>query len=502
MELFDGLAGGFQIALTPQNLLFVFLGCLLGTLVGVLPGLGPIGAIALLLPATVHLPPVTAIIMLAGIYYGVMYGGSITSILMNIPGEAASVVTCIDGHQMAKQGRAGSALGISAIGSFVAGTAGLIALTVLAPPLSKLALIFGPAEYFAMLLCALSIVSFLASGPLWKAWLMATFGLVLGSVGIDEITGSARFTFGVPVLLDGINMVPVVMGFFGIGEILANLERREKNTVISTKIESLYPTKKEWADSAAPIGRGTVLGFVLGILPGGGAVLSSFLSYAAEKKISKTPERFGHGAIEGVAGPEAANNASTAGAFVPLLTLGIPTHALMALLMGALIVHGVQPGPLLMRDHPEVFWGTISSMYIGNVMLLILNLPLIPLWVRVLSIPYRYMFPTILVIVLVGAYSLNNSLSDVYITIVFAVIGYFARKLEFDAVPLLLALVLGPMLESSLRQALIVSGGSSSILLGNPIALSFLVLAILIPFVAYLPGIAKRAAKLRGMDGA
>lgn len=502
MELFDGLIGGFQIALTPYNLFFVFVGCVLGTLVGVLPGLGPIGAIALLLPATIHLPAVTAIIMLAGIYYGVMYGGSITSILMNIPGEAASVVTCLDGHQMAKQGRAGAALGISAFGSFIAGTAGLIALTVVAPPLGSLALKFGPAEYFAMLLCALSIVSYLASGPLWKAWLMASLGLLLGSIGIDEITGSARFTFGIPALLDGINMVPVVMGFFGIGEILANLERREANTVLSTKLESLYPTRKDWADTAFPIGRGTVIGFVLGILPGGGAVLSSFLSYAAEKRISRTPERFGQGAIEGVAGPEAANNASTAGAFVPLLTLGIPTHALMALLMGALIVHGVQPGPLLLKDHPEVFWGTICSMYVGNFMLLLLNLPLIPLWVRVLSIPYRYMFPTILVIVLVGAYSLNNSIADVYITIIFAIVGYFARKLEFDAVPLLLALVLGPLLEASLRRALIVSGGSADIFINNRIALVFLVLAILIPMTAFLPGVAARAAKIRGMDSA
>jgi putative tricarboxylic transport membrane protein len=475
MEVLSGLLHGFQVALSPYNLFFVFLGCLLGTLVGILPGLGPIGTIALLFPITIKLPAVTAIIMLAGIYYGVMYGGSTTSILVNIPGEAASVVTCLDGHQMARQGRAGPALGICAFGSFIA----------------------GPPEYFAMLLSALTIISYLSSGPLWKSLLMAVIGIFISSIGIDELTGTDRFTFGRIELLDGVDMVPVVMGLFGVGEILINLEQPMAYSILKTKIKGLFPTTKDWAASMKPMFRGTFVGYFLGILPGGGSVISSFISYAIEKRISKTPERFGHGAIEGVAAPESANNSATAGAFVPLLTLGIPSHALMALLLGALIVHGVQPGPLLLKQHPEIFWGTISSMYIGNVMLLILNLPLIPLWVQILKIPYKFLFPIILVIVFVGSYSLKYSLFDVNIMVFFGLVGYLCRKFEFSGAPLILALVLGPMMESALRRSLILSDGSPAIFFTRPIALVFMVTAFLVPLSSLLPRIKKKLKPIK-----
>lgn len=499
MDVFSGLLHGFQVALSPYNLFFVFLGCLLGTLVGILPGLGPIGTIALLFPITIKLPAVTAIIMLSGIYYGVMYGGSTTSILVNIPGEAASVVTCLDGHQMARQGRAGPALGICAFGSFIAGTVGLILLTLIAPPLARVALKFGPPEYFAMLLSALTIISYLSSGPLWKSLLMAAIGLFLSSIGIDELTGADRFTFGRLELLDGVDMVPVVMGLFGVGEILINLEQPMAYSILKTKISGLFPTAKDWAASIKPILRGTFIGYFLGILPGGGSVISSFISYAIEKRISKTPERFGQGAIEGVAAPESANNSATAGSFVPLLTLGIPSHALMALLLGALVVHGVQPGPLLLKQHPEIFWGTISSMYIGNVMLLVLNLPLIPLWIQILKIPYKFLFPIILVIVLIGSYSLKYSLFDVNVMIFFGLVGYLCRKFQFSGAPLVLALVLGPMMESALRRSLVLSDGSPAIFFARPIALVFMAAAFLVPLSSLLPKVKKRLKPIENM---
>ena len=473
MEVVNGLLDGFQIALQPYNLLFAFIGCLLGTVVGILPGLGPTATIALLFPTTINLPPVTSIIMLAGIYYGTMFGGSTTSILVNIPGEAASVVTCLDGYQMARQGRAGPALGISAFGSYIAGTIGLLLLTFIAPLLAGMALKIGPPEFFALMVAALMMISYLATGPLWKSLLMASFGLFISTIGMDSITGRTRFTFGIVELYDGIGMVPVVMGLFGVSEVLVNLEQPIAFQIVETKLKGFFPTLRDWADSIKPIIRGTFIGFFLGILPGGGSVISSFVSYAVEKKVSKHPERFGTGAIEGVAAPESANNSATAGSFVPLLTLGLPSHALMALLLGALIIHGVQPGPLLLQQHPEIFWGTIASMYIGNVMLLILNLPLIPLWVQILRVPYQFLFPIILLIILIGSYTLKNSLMDVHVMIFFGLIGYGCRKFKFDTPPLLLALVLGPLIERALRRSLLMSGGSLDVFVKSPFALFF-----------------------------
>ena len=470
MDYLQSIFLGFQVALQWNNLLFCFIGVLIGTLVGVLPGLGPVAAISLLLPTTFHVPPVAAIIMLAGIYYGAMYGGSTTSILVNIPGEAASVVTCLDGYQMARKGRAGPALGISAFGSFIAGTLGVVGLMLIAPPLAEMALKFGPPEYFSLMIMGLTILTFLASGPMWKALLMAAFGLFLGSIGLDSMTASARFTMDIVELSDGVGMVPAVMGLFGIAEVLLNVEHSIKRTVFETKIHHLLPTLQDWKDSIWAIIRGTVIGFFLGILPGGGAVISSFVSYAVEKKVSRSPEKFGTGIIQGVAGPEAANNAATAGAFIPLLTLGIPANSVMAILLGAMMIHGMQPGPMLVQEQPGLFWGTVTSMYIGNVMLLILNLPLIGLWVRILKVPYPILFPLILLFCLIGAYSLNNSVTEVLIMVGFGLLGYLFRKFEYEAAPLILALVLGPMLEAALRRSLLLSAGSPLIFVTRPIS--------------------------------
>jgi putative tricarboxylic transport membrane protein len=500
MQIANGLLQGFQIALQPSNLFYAFLGCLAGTFVGVLPGLGPTATISLLMFITLKLPPVSAIIMLAGIYYGVMYGGSTTSILVNIPGEAASVVTCLDGHQMARQGRAGPALGISAFGSFIAGTVGLVLLTVTAPPLAEMALKFGPPEYFALMVVGLTLVSYLSEGPLWKALLMATVGLFIGTIGIDTMTGTLRFTFGVLELTDGVGIVPVAMGLFGVGEVLINLEQPMAHEIFATKIKGLFPTLRDWADSIKPIFRGTFLGFFLGVLPGGGAIISSFLSYAIEKKISKTPEKFGKGAIEGVAGPESANNSSTAGAFVPLLTLGIPANSVAALLLGVLIIHGVQPGPLLLTQNPEIFWGTISSMYIGNVMLLVLNLPLIPLWVQILKVPYKFLFPFILLIILIGSYTLNNSVAEVIIMTFFGLMGYLCRKFRFDVPPLVLALILGPLMEGALRRSLILSSGSPMIFLTRPISCAFIIIALLLSLSSVIPWLKKKRKTIGALD--
>jgi putative tricarboxylic transport membrane protein len=487
MEIVNGLFNGFQVVFQPYNLFFTFLGCLLGTLVGVLPGLGPGATMSLLLPATLKIPPVTAILMLAGIYYGAMYGGSTTSILVNIPGEAASVVTCLDGYQMARKGRAGAALGISAMGSFIAGTIGLVCLTIIAPPLAEMALKFGPPEYFALMLAGLTILSFLTSGPLWKTLLMAAFGLFISSIGMDNILGTTRFTFGIMELTDGVGFIPVVMGLFGVGEVFINLEQSMEQSVFETKITGILPTLKDWANSFWSILRGTFVGFFLGVLPGGGAIIASFVSYAIEKKVSKTPERFGQGAIEGVAAPESANNSAASGAFVPLLTLGIPANTVMAMLLGAFILHGVQPGPLLFKQHPEIFWGVIASMYLGNAMLLVLNLPLIPLWVKILKIPYRFLYPVILLIILIGSYSLNNSIVEVIIVIFFGIMGYFCRKFGFDLPPFILALVLGPMMENALRRSLLLSDGSPFIFVTRPISLVFIANALLILLFPLLP---------------
>lgn len=492
MDIANGVIAGLQVACQPINLFFAFIGVLLGTVVGVLPGLGPVATMSLLLPVTINISPVSAIIMLAGIYYGTAYGGSTTSILINIPGEAYSVITCLDGHMMARNGRAGPALGIAAFGSFIAGTLGVVGLTLIAPPLAEMALKFGPPEYFALMIAGLCLISFLASGPLWKALFMAALGVFVSSIGVDTMTGLTRFTFGTVALMDGVGFVPVVMGVFGIGEVLINLEQAMTVSILKTEIKGLLPNLKDWADSIKPILRGTLLGFFLGIMPGGGAVISSFVSYAIEKKVSKYPEKFGTGVIEGVAGPESANNSATSGAFVPLLTLGIPANAIMAMLLGALMIHGVQPGPLLLKEHSEIFWGTIASMYIGNVMLLVLNLPLIPLWVRLLKIPYRFLFPIILLLVLIGAYSVNNSIADVTITIIFGIFGYLCKKFNYDTPPFILAMVLGPMLETALRRSLLISAGSLLIFVTRPISLFLFLIPLFILFSSFMPGVKKR----------
>jgi putative tricarboxylic transport membrane protein len=497
MDIFQSVLYGFQVALQPLNLIYCFFGVLIGTLVGVLPGLGPAAAIALLLPTTFKATPVSGVIMLAGIYYGAMYGGSTTSILVNIPGEAASVVTCIDGYQMALKGRAGPALGIAAFGSFIAGTIAVIALTLVGPFLAGIALRFGPPEYFTLMVVGIMVLTFLSSGSMVKALMMAAVGLTLGGVGMDSISGKYRFTFNIQVLLDGVGLVPVVMGLFGIAEVIENLETEIKREILTTKVKNLLPNLKDWADSIWAIIRGTILGFFLGIIPGGGAIVASFASYAVEKKVAKHPEEFGKGAIAGVAGPESANNAAAGASFIPLLTLGIPSNAVMAIFLGALMIHGLQPGPLLMTRAPDLFWGTIVSMYIGNGMLLVLNLPLIPLWVMVLRVPYYLLYPLIILFCLIGAYSIGNNTGDVIIMLIFGIVGYLLRKFRYDAPPLVLALVLGGELESSLRQSLMLSRGDFSIFVTRPIALGFLIVAVLLLIV---PIITQRK-KLSTLEG-
>jgi putative tricarboxylic transport membrane protein len=480
VDILNNVVYGFGVALQPINLMYCFFGVLVGTLVGVLPGLGPAAAIALLLPTTFKLAPVSATIMLAGIYYGAMYGGSTTSILVNIPGEAASVVTCLDGYQMARKGRAGPALGMSAFGSFIAGTFAVIALTFVGPFLSNLALAFGPPEYFSLMIVGITVLTYLSSGSMIKSLMMAGVGLVLSGVGMDTIAGKYRFTFNVQALLDGVGVVPVAMGLFGISEVLMNLETEIKRDILKTRVKNLFPSVKDWALSAWSIVRGSILGFFLGIIPGGGAVVASFASYAIEKKMSKHPEEFGKGAIQGVAGPEAANNSAAGGSFIPLLTLGIPANPVMAILLGALMIHGLQPGPLLMTNAPDLFWGTIVSMYIGNGMLLVLNLPLIPMWVKVLKVPYWLLYPLILLFCLIGSYSLDNSAADVVMMLAFGILGFLMKKFGYDGAPLILALVLGQKLETSLRRSLIMSHGDFSIFVSRPISLAFLIIAVLL----------------------
>ena len=492
MDAMSQLLTGFAVALEPMNLFFCFLGCLIGTLVGVLPGLGPTAAMSLLLPATYHVPPVSAIIMLAGIFYGAMYGGSTTSILVNIPGEAASVVTCLDGYQMARQGKAGRALGISAFGSFIAGTFGLLGLTFMGPPLARAALKFGPPEYFSLMVLGMVVLTFLSSSSMIKALMMAAFGLLVGSIGTDTVSGTTRFSFGITDLMDGVGLVPVVMGLFGISEMLLNIETKIDRDIFKTPVKGLLPTWADWMQSKWAIARGTVIGFFLGIMPGGGAVLSSFVAYAVEKRCSKYPEKFGTGVIEGVAAPEAANNAAAQGSFIPLLTLGIPSNVVMAMLLGALIIHGVTPGPLLLTQHPEIFWGVTVSMYLGNVMLVILNLPLIGLWVQVLKVPYPILMPLIILFCLIGSYTINNSVMDVFFMLVFGLVGYGMKKLKYDAPPFILAFVLGPMMEYSLKQSLIYSKGSFMIFLTRPIAATGLAAALILLLLPLVPMIRSR----------
>jgi putative tricarboxylic transport membrane protein len=481
LDFLNHLYLSFHIALEPTNLLVCFVGVFIGTLTGVLPGIGSTASMSLLLPVTFTLPPTQSIIMLAGIYYGAMYGGSTTSILLNVPGEGTSMITCLDGYPMALKGRAGPALGISAFGSFIAGTFSVVMLMVLGPFLANLALEFGPPENVALTFLGLTLVTYLGSGSMAKSLMMAAFGLLLGTMGLDLIKGTERFTLGILNLRDGIGLIPVMMGLFGMAEVLLTLEASLKQReIFKTSARELLPTKQDWKDSSGPICRGTIAGFFLGIIPGGGGLLASLMSYAIEKKVSKHPERFGTGTIEGVAGPETANNAGAGGSFIPLLTLGIPCNVVMAVLMGALMIHGISPGPLLIKEHPNLFWGVVGSMYIGNVMLLALNLPLIGIWVKVLKIPYPILFPLIFLLCIIGSYSLNNTLWDVGVMIVFGVLGYLMKKFRYEGAPLVMALVLGPMFEVALRQSLMMSNGNPIILFSRPISATFMGVAILI----------------------
>lgn len=489
MDALSSLLAGFQIALAPMNLFFCFVGVFVGTLIGVLPGIGVSGTMAILLPITMRFPPASSIIMLAGIYYGACYGGSTTSILINIPGESVSIVTCLDGYQMARQGRAGPALGISAIGSFVAGTLGVVFLGFLAKPLSNFALRFGPPEYFGLMVVGILLIIYLGSGSMVKSLVSAVMGLILSMVGMDIITGEVRFGFGSIEMANGIGMIPMAMGLFGLGDIFLNLETKQDRDVFKTKIRGLLPSQNDLKQASGPILRGSILGFFLGILPGGGATLASFFSYAVEKKISKHPERFGKGAIEGVAGPESANNAGAEGSFVSLFTLGIPSNSAMAMLLGALILYGMRPGPLLMVEHPEIFWGTVASLYIGNVMLLILNLPLIGLWVQVLKVPYRILFPLIIFFTLIGSYALRNNPVDILFLIIFGVLGYLMKKFEYEAAPMLLAFVLGDLMENAFHQSLIISGGDFSIFVTRPITAICLFIALALLLTSFIPGL-------------
>ncbi len=482
MDLLHGLTYAFSVTFQLKNLLFAFVGCVIGTLVGVLPGIGPVAAISLLLPTTFRGDVVSGLIMLAGIFYGTQYGGSTTSILVNIPGEAASVVTCLDGYQMARKGRAGPALGMAAFASFIAGTFSVILLTLVAPPLAKLGLYFGSPEFAAMAVLGLTLLTSLSSGSMVKALMMATAGLIVGAVGVDPGMGTPRFTFGIYELEDGVGLAPAAMGLFGIAEVLLNLEEslEGERTTLVEKVKGLLPNLQDWKDSAIAIIQGTFTGFFIGVIPGGNSILASISSYALQKRISKHPEKMGTGAIEGVAAPEAANNAATGGAFIPLLTLGIPTSPVMALLLGAFMIHGIVPGPLLIRNNPDLFWGLIFSMYVGNIMLLILNLPLIGMWVKVLKIPYKILFPLILLFCLIGAHTLNNSPVEVGVMVFFGLVGFLMKKFDYEPALFILALVMGPILEESLRRSLALSGGNLMIFLHRPIALSILLFSFLL----------------------
>lgn len=499
MDVMQNLFSGFQIAFQPTNLLYCFIGVFIGNLIGVLPGVGPSATIALLIPLTLHESPVTAIIMLAGIYYGAQYGGTITSVLVNIPGEASSVVTCFDGYQMALKGKAGPALGIAAFGSFIAGTLSLVGLMFLAYPLSSIALKFGPAEYFAIMCLGLTILSFLTRGSMIKALMMAVFGLFLSYVGMDIFTGQIRFGLGMLELSGGIGLVPMLMGLFGVAEVLVNIENPEKSDFVQAKVGSLLPNTEEWKDSLPSIGRGSLIGFFLGIIPGAGTILAPFVTYGVEKKLSKHPEKFGTGAIEGVAGPESANNAAAGGSFIPMFILGIPPNVTIAVLMGALMIHGMQVGPMLLREHPELFWGTVASMYIGNIILLILNVPLIGLWVKILKVPGRILFPLILLFSLIGSLTMNNNMFDVFVMLTFGILGYLARRFEFEVGPLVLAFVLGDMMEQALRQSLIGSDGSFLVFFTRPISAVALLIAALLLLSNFLPVLRKRKGKRKRM---
>ncbi len=495
MELLANLALGFQTAASPMNLLYCLVGALIGTLIGVLPGIGPVQTIAILLPTTFALPPVSALIMLAGIYYGAQYGGSTTSILVNVPGEASSVVTCLDGHQMARQGRAGAALTIAALGSFVAGCFATLVLAVLAVPLSEVAFKFGPAEYFSLMVFGLIGSVVLASSSLIKAVGMIVLGLLLGMIGTDVTSGAHRFTFGILELSDGIGFVSLAMGLFGICDIINSLEKREKRDILKTKLTGLWLKKADLKLALPAVLRGTLLGSLLGILPGGGAIISSFTAYMIEKKSSRHPESFGKGNICGVAGPESANNAASQTSFVPLLTLGIPPNVVLAMMAGAMMIHGIQPGPRVITSNPALFWGVIVSMWMGNVILVLLNLPLVGIWVRLLSVPYRLLFPAILLFCCIGLYSVNNNTFDIGLTALCGFLGYVFHKLECEPAPLILGFVLGPMMEENLRRCMLLSRGDPTVFFTRPLSLTFLVLAAAMLIVVALPTIRRGRAK-------
>ena len=492
MDLISNLSLGFGVAFTPINLLYAFVGCLLGTLIGVLPGIGPVATIAMLLPATYALPPVSALIMLAGIYYGAQYGGSTTAILVNLPGEASSVVTVIDGHAMAKQGRAGPALAAAGLGSFFAGCVGTLILAAFAPPLTELAFKFGPAEYFSLMILGLIGAVVLASGSLLKAIAMILLGLLLGLVGTDVNSGVARFSMDIPELTDGIGFITIAMGVFGYGEIISNLGKHaSEREVFVGKVTGLMPTKEDFKHMTPAILRGTALGSLLGILPGGGALLAAFAAYTVEKKIKLKPGEiaFGKGNIRGVAGPESANNAGAQTSFIPLLTLGIPPNAVMALMVGAMTIHNIQPGPQVMTSNPELFWGLIASMWIGNAMLIILNLPLIGMWIKLLTVPYRFLFPAIVLFCAIGVYSTNNNTFDIWLVAIFGVVGYWFIKIGAEPAPLLLGFILGPMMEENLRRALLLSRGDWSVFLTRPLSASLLAVAAILVVIVLLPAV-------------
>ena len=492
MTLFSNLALGFGVALTPINLMYCLVGVILGTLIGVLPGIGPVATIAMLLPVTFSLSPITALIMLAGIYYGAQYGGSTSAILVNLPGESSSVVTCLDGYQMARQGRAGVALATAAMASFFAGCVATLIVAMFAPPLAEVALKFGPSEYFSLMVLGLVAAVVLAHGSVIKAVAMVILGLLLGLVGTDVNSGVLRFAFGISELADGIGFVTVAMGLFGTAEIITNLELKDEREVFTNKVTNMFPTKEDWKRMWKPILRGTFLGSALGILPGGGALLASFGAYTLEKKVSKYGHEFGKGAIEGVAAPEAANNAGAQTSFIPLLTLGIPSNAVMALMIGAMMIQGIAPGPQVMTEKPQLFWGMIASMWVGNLMLVVLNLPMIGMWIKLLTVPYRILFPSILVFMAIGVYSLSNNPFDVLLMMLFGLLGYIFVKLECEPAPLLLGFILGPLMEENLRRAMLLSRGDPMVFFTKPISGAFLIASILLLVILLLPNIRKK----------
>jgi TctA family transporter len=498
MDLFGNLIFGFEVAFTLQNMLYCLIGVTVGTLIGVLPGIGPLGTIAILMPITYGVQPVSALIMLSGIYYGAQYGGSTTAILVNLPGETSAVVTCIDGYQMARQGRAGPALAIAAIGSFFAGTVGTLLIALFGPPLADIALEFASAEYFSLMLMGLVAAAALAEGDIVKSIAMVIFGLLLGIVGTDVNSGAQRFSFGVPDLTDGIGFIVVAVGVFAIGEIISNLGDPEERRLLTAKVTNLFPSRDDFKRSIGPILRGTGIGAFFGVLPGTGPSIASFSSYMVEKRVADDPARFGKGAIEGVAGPEAANNADAQCKFIPMLTLGLPASGVMALMLGALTIQGIQPGPQVMTQRPELFWGLIASMWLGNLMLVVLNLPMIGLWVKLLQVPYRLLFPAIMAFSAIGIYSVNSSSFEIYLTAAFGIIGYVCLRLGFNLAPLLLGFVLGPMMEENLRRAMLMAGGDPTVFVTRPISLAFIIATVAILIVMVLPAIRKRRSEITG----